>query len=596
MLAIPQSLWADRYGTPTLIYRLLTEYGLRYWRAYALSFVLMGIAAACTALSAYLIGHVVNEAQISRSYSNLALLCIVAVIVFTVRGLAFYGQAVLLAQTTNALVAGNQERMFDKLLRENLAHFSNRSSVASAAQVTYGAASVPAALNLLISAIGRDGLSLLGLMVVMIVQDPLLSVIALLVGPIAALLARDVIKRVRSMALGQYGASTSVFETMQETLQGFRVVKAFGLENEMRQRIGASAQRGRRMGDEMARLSNRSSPMMEALGGLVIALVILYGGYRVIETGATPGEFVSFLTAFLLAYEPAKRLTRLHVSLAGVLTGVRVMFEFLDTPPTEADDEFRPALRVSAGRVEFAAVEFAYRADEPVLRRMAFCAAGGRVTALVGSSGGGKSTALNLILRLYEPNQGTISIDGQDIATVSRRSLREQIAYVGQDVFLFRGSIRDNIRYGRQAATDDEIAAAAAAAHAHDFIMTFPAGYETQVGEQGLQLSSGQRQRVAIARALLKDAPIVLLDEPTAALDSESERLVQDAIGVLCAGRTTLVIAHRLHTITHAYQILVVEGGVVVESGAHDALLRGNGRYAEFYRLQARGAEAKTRA
>jgi ATP-binding cassette subfamily B protein len=476
--------------------------------------------------------------------------------------------------------------MFDKLLRENLAHFSDRSSVGSAAQVTYGAASVPAALNVLISSMGRDVLSLVGLIAVMIVQDPWLSVIALLVGPITALLARDVIKRVRSMALGQYSASTSVFETMQETLQGFRVVKAFALEDEMRRRISASAQLGRRMGNEMARLSNRSSPLMEALGGFVIALVILYGGYRVIEMGATPGELVSFLAAFLLAYEPAKRLTRLHVNLAASLTGVRVMFEFLDTPPTEPGDEFQPELRVSAGRVEFTAVEFAYRPDDPVLRGMTFCAAGGSVTALVGLSGGGKSTALSLILRLYEPNQGTIAIDGQDIATVSRRSLRDHIAYVGQDVFLFRGSIRDNIRYGRMSATDDEIAAAAMAAHAHDFIMGFPVGYETQVGEQGLQLSSGQRQRVAIARALLKDAPIVLLDEATAALDNESESLVQDAIAILCAGRTTLVIAHRLHTITHADQILVVENGRVVESGRHEQLLDKLGRYADFFRIQ----------
>jgi len=337
----------------------------------------------------------------------------------------------------------------------------------------------------------------------------------------------------------------------------------------------------------MAQLSNRSSPLMETLGGFVIALVILYGGYRVIENGATPGEFVSFLTAFLLAYEPAKRVTRLHVNLAGALTGVRVMFEFLDTPPTEPDDELRPALRVSTGRVEFAAVEFAYRPDEPVIRRMTFGAAGGRVAALVGQSGGGKSTVLSLILRMYEPSRGSITIDGQDIAAVSRRSLRDQIAYVGQDVFLFRGSIRDNIRYGKLAAGEDEILTAARAAHAHEFIMTFPSGYDTPVGEHGLQLSSGQRQRISIARALLKDAPIILMDEPTAALDSESERSVQDAIGVLCAGRTTLVVAHRLHTITHADQILVVEGGVVVESGAHDELLRKNGRYAEFYRLQA---------
>jgi ATP-binding cassette subfamily B protein len=217
---------------------------------------------------------------------------------------------------------------------------------------------------------------------------------------------------------------------------------------------------------------------------------------------------------------------------------------------------------------------------------MSFVADPGKVTALVGASGGGKSTVLNLILRLYETNHGSILIDGQDIATVARRSLRHQIAYVGQDTFLFRGTIRENIGYGRENPSEAEIVAAARAAHAHDFISMFPQGYDTPVGEHGLQLSGGQRQRVAIARALIKNAPIILLDEATASLDSESERHVQEAVTELCKGRTTLVIAHRLSTIVHADRIMVVENGVVAESGRHEELLRRGGRYAAFYRLQ----------
>jgi ATP-binding cassette subfamily B protein len=302
--------------------------------------------------------------------------------------------------------------------------------------------------------------------------------------------------------------------------------------------------------------------------------------------GATPGEFFSFLAAFLLANEPAKRLARLNLDLSSNLVGVRVLFEIIDSPPTEPADDGKPPLAVSEARVEFRDVGFAYRPGEPVLRGMSFVAEPGKVTALVGASGGGKSTVLNLILRLYEAGSGTITVDGQDIATVARRSLRQQTAYVGQDVFLFRDSIRENIGYGRPGASEAEIVAAAKAAHAHDFIMNFPQGYDTSVGEHGLQLSGGQRQRVAIARALVKNAPIILLDEATAALDSESEQHVQDAIAVLCKGRTTLVIAHRLSTIVHADRILVVENGEVAESGRHDELLRRGGRYAAFYRLQ----------
>ena len=231
-------------------------------------------------------------------------------------------------------------------------------------------------------------------------------------------------------------------------------------------------------------------------------------------------------------------------------------------------------------------MRFAYRGDESVLRGMTFEAEAGKLTALVGPSGGGKSTVFNMIMRFYAPEHGKITIDGQDIMEVSRRSLREHVAYVGQDVFLFRGTIRDNIAFGRPGASEDEIVAAAKGAYAHDFIMAFPRGYDTQVGEHGLQLSGGQRQRIAIARALIKNAPIILLDEATAALDSESELQVREAMEHLFQGRTTLAIAHRLHTVAHADRILVVEDGQVVESGRHEELLRKRGRYATFYRLQ----------
>jgi ATP-binding cassette subfamily B protein len=252
-----------------------------------------------------------------------------------------------------------------------------------------------------------------------------------------------------------------------------------------------------------------------------------------------------------------------------------------------------PPLALTQARVEFADVRFAYRPDEPVLKGISFVAEPSKVTALVGQSGGGKSTVLNLILRFYDAQSGKIVIDGQDIATVSRRSLRRQMAYVGQDVKLFSGSIRDNIAFGRPGATEAEIMSAARAAHAHDFIMSFPKGYDSPVGEHGVQLSGGQRQRVAVACALIKNAPIILLDEATAALDSESERHVQEAVAELCKGRTTIVIAHRLSTIMHADRILVVEGGQIVEAGRHEELLRRGGRYASFFRLQLQQHDGK---
>jgi ATP-binding cassette, subfamily B, bacterial MsbA len=591
--AIAKSPLADPYGAIALIWRLLTEQGLRHWKRYALAFLMMGVAASCTALSAYLIGQVINQAYINRDFQAILLLGAFTVLLFATKGAATYGQAVLLSRIGNRIVAENQRRMFAKLMHENLDFFANRHSSEFLARLTVGAMSATQVLNLLIRAVGRDFLSLVGLVVVMFVQDPVMSLIAILVAPPALLILRTMVRRIHKIARNQFTGGTRIMETMQEALQGISIVKAFTLEDIMQARLDANVAEVERESNKMARVGNRASPLMETLGGMAIAIALIYGGYRVIETGAAPGQFFSFITAFLLAYEPAKRLARLNMDLNQGLVGVRVLFEVLDSPATEPADAGRPTLKLKNGRIEFSDVSFDYRPGEPVLRNLSFVAEPGMVTALVGPSGGGKSTILNLILRLYEVTRGTISIDGQNIAEVSRQSLRRQIAYVGQDVFLFRGTVRENIAFGRPGASDEEIVAAARAACAHDFIMAFPKGYDSPVGEHGLQLSGGQRQRIAVARALIKDAPIILLDEATASLDSESEQQVQQAIEHLCQNRTTLVIAHRLHTVTHADRIYVIEDGAIVESGRHEELLRKGGRYASFYRLQLKGQEPR---
>ncbi len=576
----------DDYSTWSLIRRLLVDEALEYWPRYVLAFGLMAIAAAATALTAYLLGTMTNEAYVNRNYHGIVVIGIIAMGIFAAKGLATYGSTVTLSWIGNNIIAHNQRRLFDKLLDEDIGFFADRHSSEFIARLTTGANAVSSVINLLITAIGRDLMSLLGLCAVMVIQDPAMSLIGFLCAPPAFYFLRKVIRRVRGIARMQFTGGTRIIETMQEALQGMRMVKAFGLEDEMRRRLGKSVSAVQHESNKMARVSNRASPIMEMLGGFTIALASIYGGYRVVETGATPGEFVSFMAAFLLAYEPAKRLARLNIDLNNNLVGVRVLYEVIDSPAGEPNDDHLPALKLKDSRIEFERVNFSYRADAPVLRDMSLVAQPGQVTALVGPSGGGKSTVLNLLLRFYLVSSGRVLIDGQNIAEVSRNSLRHQIAYVGQIVHLFRGTIRENIALGKLSAGEAEIVAAAKAAHAHDFIMSFPQGYDTQVGEHGMQLSGGQRQRISIARALIKNAPIILLDEATASLDSESERHVQEAIAELCKGRTTLVIAHRLSTIMHADTILVVENGQVVESGRHDELLRKNGRYAGFYRIQ----------
>lgn len=584
----PRKITDDPYRAAALIKRLVREQGAAYWRRYLAAFAMMAVVAGATALSAWLLGEVINAAYVARDFRSIVMLSIVTMVLFIVKGAATYGHQVILSRISNAIVASNQRRLFAKLMSENLGFFADRHSSEFLARLSAGAAAVTQVLSLLITAVGRDLLSLIGLVVVMMTQDPWMSLFGLVVAPPAIVVLRKLVRRVRNLAQNQFTTNSDILETMQESLQGIRTVKAFTLEAIMRARIDANIDANERNANKIARVSNRSSPLMEMLGGFAIAGSLMYGGYGVVVKGATPGQFFSFLTAFLLAYEPAKRLARLNIDLNSSLIGASKLLEIVDSPATEPDDADKPALAMGPARVELREVSFAYRPDEPVLSGMNLIAEPGKVAALVGPSGGGKSTVLALLLRLYERNSGTILIDGQDIAEVSRHSLRGQIAYVGQDVYLFRGSIRENIAFGRPGASEQEIVAAARAACADDFISAFPLGYDTPVGEHGAQLSGGQRQRVAIARALLKNSPLILLDEATAALDSESERQVQEAIDHLCANRTTIVIAHRLHTIMHADAIHVVEGGRIVESGRHDDLLRRNGRYASFFRLQQR--------
>ncbi len=596
MTEFPRKITDDPSGAAVLIRRLITEQGLAYWRRYLLAFVLMAVSAAATAGSAWVLGEVINKAYVDKDVRGIALLSGLTILIFILKGAATYGHQVILSKISNAILANNQRRLFAKLMSESVAFFSERHSSEFLARLTAGATSVTQVLNLLINALGRDLLLLIGLVCVMLMQDPYMALLGFAVAPPAMLVLRKLVKRIKGLAHNQFTGTADILETMQESLQGIRTVKAFTLEQTMRERIDASITAVERNANKMARVSNRSSPLMETLGGFAVAGGLMYGGYSVVAMGATPGQFFSFLTAFLMAYEPAKRLARLNIELNSNLIGARKLLEIVDSPSSEPVDDDKPALKLVDARVEFRDVTFGYRPDEPVLNRMSFVAEPGKMTALVGPSGGGKSTVLALLLRLYEVDKGDVLIDGQTISAVSRKSLRQQTAYVGQDVYLFRDSIGANIAFGKVGATQDEIEAAARAACAHEFIMGFPLGYDTPVGEHGTQLSGGQRQRIAVARALIKNAPIILLDEATAALDSESEKQVQEAIEHLCQNRTTIVIAHRLHTIMHADAILVVEGGEIVERGRHDDLLRRAGRYASFFRLQHRDAGPLTLA
>ena len=569
-----------------LLARLLSDQGAKHWKGYAFATAMTIIVAASTTMSAWIMKDVVNDIFVAKKLAAVWIIGGAIVGIYAVKGFSTYGQAVVLARVANAIVANVQERIFKKMLAMNLTFYDLRHSSEFVARQAFISQSASGTLNLLITALARDVLTMLGLATVMISQDPVMSALALIVTPIGVVGVRELGGQVKLVILNEFYGFATILESLQETALGIRVVKAFALESFMFERQRAAIASFERAANKLSIVGARSSPLSETLAGLAVAIVVVYGGLRVIESGQPPGNFFAFITAMLLAFEPAKRVARLHIDLTSSLIGVEMLYQFLDEPSQEFERGGEPELRVGKGRIEFHDVHFAYRSGEPVLCGLDLVAEPGQTTALVGRSGGGKTTAMNLVLRFYEPTSGAVLIDGQDVRTVSRSSLRRQAAYVGQETFLFKGSIGENIAMGRPGASHEEIVAAAKAAHAHEFILGFERAYDSPCGERGVQLSGGQRQRIAIARAFLKDAPIILLDEATSALDLESERAVQEALKTLCAGRTTLVIAHRLSTIVNADQICVIEDGQVRETGRHAELMARHGAYLRLQQTQ----------
>ncbi|HET7716517.1 MAG TPA: ABC transporter ATP-binding protein, partial [Bauldia sp.] len=507
-------------------------------------------------------------------------------VISLVRGISLYGSAVVLSRIGNAIRADMQMRIFDHLLKLGVNYFDRTQSSELISAMTVRAQSAGSTLNTVMTSFGRDLLSVIGLVAVMLIQSPGMSVIVLVIGPIAVLGVRYLVRRIRTATRGELDGITGIISSTQETAHGIRIVKAFNLESAMKKRTWDSVDYVRQRANRMGAISAGTSPLMETLGGFAIAGVMMWAGYETIFQGSTPGPFVSFVTALLLAYEPAKRLANTRVMLEREAFGAKTLYRILDAEPSLNANPDGPELAVSGGEIVFEEVTFGYRRNRPVLRDFNFRAAPGKVTALVGPSGSGKSTIINLIERFYDVQSGRILIDGQDISVVRLASLRNNIALVSQDTVIFKASVRENIRFGRPSATDEEVEEAARNAMAHDFILQMRDGYDTELDSGGGKLSGGQRQRIAIARAMLRDAPIILLDEATSSLDAESEHQVQVAFDRLMSGRTTIVIAHRLSTILGADRICVVAGGQIIESGRHAELLALGKHYARIYHLQ----------
>ena len=569
-----------------VIRRILAENGRDYVWYYVFAVACLLTVAATTAFMAWIMRDVVDELFASRRQDLIVYICGAILAAFTIRGLASYGQAVVLARIGNNLVARYQRRIFDHLMRLDVGFFASTRSGRLAARISENVTGIRDLLSLTLTAIARDAVSLLGLVAVMFIQDLTLSLMALAIGPPIIFAVNYLMRRLRRATREAVEVNSRLIGAMQEATQGIQIVKAFTMEKLLATKIAGLIDDAEKRANRIARVSERMTPITEMLAGVAIAGVIAYAGYRASVDAQAPGAVISFVTALLLAYDPARRLARVQVNLERSLVNARMIYEILDLEPQQGDVPGARDLEPTKGEVRFDNVRFAYAEDLPVLRGVSFVAKAGRTTAIVGASGAGKSTLIALLQRFYDPSGGSIQIDGQDIATVTKSSLRGSMAYVSQQPYLFEGSIRDNIRYGRPDATDAEVEAAAKLAQADEFIAQQPQGWDTLVGENGVTLSGGQRQRLSIARAILRDAPILLLDEATSALDNESELRVQTALENVMHNRTTLVIAHRLSTVVGADHIVVLDEGRLIEEGTHDGLVKQAGAYARFHFLQ----------
>ena len=580
----------------TSIYRRLLVYLRPYWWPhFTLAIVCMWVFSATNGAMPVLIQHIFDDIFTNKNLAALKLLPGIIIAVFLVRGVVAFGSTYLTEYVGQRIVADLRDALNDHIQHMSLSFFNHTPTGTIVSRVTNDVAMVRMALTDAVASILKDASTLIILVVMAFYMDWVLALIAFVVFPVSVLPIIRLSKRLRSLSKKGQVSMGNMTTLLQETIQGNRVVKAFGMESYERQRFGEENDRLFRLYMKGTTIRAFTNPMMEVLAAFGIAGVVWYGGYSVINGGRTPGQFLGFLTALFLLYDPFKGLAKTNTMVQQALGAAERVMELLDTPTDVVDQPGARQLSGIRDGIRFEGVSFRYD-HELVLRDIDLEVRRGEVVALVGMSGGGKSTLADLIPRFYDVPQGRIRIDGVDIRDYTLASMRAHIAIVTQHTFLFNDSVRNNIAYGDIATDKDAIIAAAKAANAHEFIMELPEGYDTVIGELGVKLSGGQRQRLAIARALLKNAPILVLDEATSALDNESERLVQGALETLMSNRTTLVIAHRLSTVRRADRIVVLVRGQIIEQGTHDELLALNAEYRKLYDMQFQDPEAVVEA
>lgn len=558
-----------------------------YWGRLLAAMFCMLVVAGITSLMAFMVKPVLDDIFFQKKISTLSLLPPFIILLYIVKGTFAYGQSYLMSYVGEKIVANLRESLYAHLQRLSLAYFDRTATGLLMSRIINDVNLIQGAVSNSVTGFLKDAFTIVGLIGVIFYRDWRLAILAMLVLPIAVLPIVKFGKKLRKISTQSQKTMAEISVHLHETLSGNRIVRAFSTEDYEIERFGQKVRKFFQLTMKDVSIKSMSSPIMEFLGGIGIAAIIWYGGYNVIKGHSTPGTFFSFLTALLMLYEPIKHLSGVNNTIQqGLAAAVRV-FEILDLKEEIQDQKGAEVIQGIRQDIAFKHVSFGYGNDW-VLKDINFEVRAGEIVAIVGTSGGGKTTLVNLIPRFYEASEGDILIDSRSVKTITQASLRRQIGIVTQQTILFNDTVRNNIAYGSPDKTEEDIIRAAQAAYAYDFIQRLPEKMNTLIGEQGVRLSGGERQRISIARALLKDAPILILDEATSSLDSDSEAEVQRALENLMKGRTTFIIAHRFSTIRNVDRILVLSQGRIVEEGNHDRLMELDGEYKRLYEIQFR--------
>ena len=576
----------------TLYLRILS-YIKPYMHRLLFAMVCTIMAAAGNLYIPWIIKDMIDEVLADKNGTMLNWIAASIIAIFIVRGLFWYGQNYLMSYVGQSVIIDIRAAVFKKLQRLSVSFYDKNKTGTIMSYVTNDVNALQSAMVENTIEMITEGFILIGSVVAMIYLDWRLTLFTVCTFPVVLWFMEFFGKKIRKTGGRIQECTADITSVLQESVASARVIKSFVREDYEVDRFDVENKANFRANMKNAQLMATLTPVVELVAAIGVTMIIWYGGNNVINGTITAGSLVAFLTYAVNISNPIKRLTRVIGNIQKALAAAQRVFMIIDMPEEIAESRDAKQLPEVSGKVEFQNVSFAYNDKGNVITDLSFSVKPGEVIAIVGPSGAGKSTIANLLPRFYDVNKGDIKIDGHSVREVTLDSLREQVGIVPQETMLFNGSVYNNILYGRLGATKEEIEAAAKAANAHDFIMQLTDGYETKLGDRGVNLSGGQRQRIAIARAILKNPRILILDEATSALDTESERVVQEALDRLMVGRTSFVIAHRLSTVKNADKILVLEKGNLVESGTHDELLALDGLYAHLYKIQYRNKEAK---